>query len=98
MVEKNKNYSNKNSIKHIVSAIGVTAMLAATVCSLVEHMDKEGQRLITALQPVYTSTGQSLSADTLNDDQFRRAGKEEIHHSSATYGAVKRSASVAGAV
>ena len=97
MANKNKKTIQSPNVESIVSAIGTTAMLAATVFGVTEHMHKEGNHHAVATQPGHVSMSQTVAADSF-DVQFRRSGKEEIHHGGATYGAVKRSASVSGAV
>jgi hypothetical protein len=96
MVNKNKNHTQNIEVNQIASIVGTTAMLAATFCGLIEHMDHESHRLLTAIRPTYASVAQVINADVGSESQIRRAGREEIHHSSATYGTIKRTESVSG--
>lgn len=98
MVHKNKNHIETSSpVNNIYAAVGMFAMAAATTLGVVGHMQHDSHKVIAALEPVYAhSTAAHISE--INSEELRRPGKEEIHHSSATYGAAKRSPSVSGAV
>ena len=79
-----------------IAQLGMTAMIIATVAAAGEAATHEGQRMLAALQ-LQSSYATAIQSTQASDPELRRSGsKEEIHNASATYGAVKRSASVAG--
>lgn len=97
---KNKNIFSIERAERMVSHLGMTVMLAATVVSMVEIAHRESSRLVATLQPAYALSGQH--ADLPNqighgDEQSRRS-KEEIRHTSATYGEMRRQHVIAGTV
>lgn len=102
MVTKNKNAQPKK-LARIISHVGMTVVALATVLNLTELASREGHQLAATLQPAYAAASPD-SGNTQNDKQtvqsyeMRRSGREEIRHSSATYGAATRSHSISGSV
>lgn len=102
MAYKNKNHTNNisDSISTAATHLGVAAMLMATVAATAETAIHEGQKMAAILQPqaVYASATEHIELQP--GHELRRAGgtKEEIHHSSASYGSMKRSPSVSGSL
>ncbi len=100
MVNKNKQKPIKNISERvsIISAqVGLAALLMAAVATTAEATIHEGHKLAAILShPIYSSS--SAHADQTVGHELRRSGgpKEEIGHSSASYGSMRRSASVAG--
>lgn len=90
MVKQNKN--NHSNIETIASNLGMAVVALAAVLHVAE-LPHEGDRYQTAtLQPTYVT---SQSADT-HSEEMRRSGREEVRHSSATFGAIMRSHPTAG--
>ncbi len=94
MVFKNKN-KTLSTFETFASHIGVSVMLLATMISMAELAEREGHRAVATLQPAYAYSGQNNGFQGHGDEQLRR-GKEEIHHSAASYGAFRRSHFISG--
>ena len=75
-------------------------MVMATVAATAEAAIHEGQKLAAALQTQTSYASIQDHAPLQAGHEIRRAGgpKEEIQHSSASYGSMKRSASVSGSL
>lgn len=97
MVKQNKN-SKLEKYHKVTRRLGLAVMALATVFSMAELTDREGHQLAVALQPSYAYANQNLDSNEQGNQasEQRRSGKEEIRHSSATYGTVMRSHSVSG--
>jgi hypothetical protein len=94
MVSKNKNNTSSiYNLESVASHLGLAVMMLATVASISELPHREGGHSEAVLQPAYSATLQTHS-----DEQMRRGGKEEVRHTSASYGAVMRSHFVAGSL
>lgn len=110
MVLKNKNtISTIETVSRVITHLGFAAMFAATVVGMADLAERESHKAIAVLQPqpVYAFASelaentQAISHENAKSEEgsnpmLRRAGKEETHHTSATYGSVRRSHSVAG--
>lgn len=95
MLEKNKNEQSKLTV--VAENIGMTVLALATVINMAELSGHEGHNMFGFLQPAYASVGQqSVIQD--QSSELRRGGREEIRHTSASYGAVMRSHSITGSL
>lgn len=92
MVEKTKNYPS--NIESIVSSIGMTVITVATMLHVAELPHSNEPKMTGTLQPVYASAQPAESQ--AHSEDARRSGREEVRHSSATFGAVMRSHPTAG--
>jgi hypothetical protein len=97
MVKQNKNTTIER-LETIMSHVGMAVMTMATMASMTELAHREGSHLTATLQPAYATNQITANDPGQNDDQFRRGGREEIRHTSATYGSAMRSHSVTGSL
>jgi hypothetical protein len=94
MVEKNKN-NTTSKMGQAATHASLAVMVVATLISMTELASREGHRVVGVLQPSYAYVGQNVDFQG-HGDEIARRGKEEIRHTSASYGAVMRSHSVSG--
>ena len=94
MDQKNKNIQTKR-FETFIENFGLGVIALATVINMAELSGKEGSRLFGIMQPAYAIVGQSEEIQN-QSNELRRSGKEEIRHTSATYGAFVRSQPTAG--
>ncbi|HEX8227595.1 MAG TPA: hypothetical protein VF572_07045 [Candidatus Saccharimonadales bacterium] len=96
MVENNTN-TTIEKVCNIGAHVGVAVMMGATLTGMLESAYHEGHRMAMTLQPVYSSVSHGPAAGEQGNEMMRRTGgKEEIRHTSATFGAVMRTHFVAG--
>jgi hypothetical protein len=97
MVDKNKN-NQPSKLQSIVSHIGFTVLAAATIVNMFELADREGRHAVGALQPnfAYATIQNPLNEAGNQGNDLRRSAREEISHTSATFGVVQRSPSTTG--
>lgn len=79
-----------------MSHVGMAVMTMATMASMTELAHREGSHLIATLQPAYVMNNDNTGDAGQGDEQLRRSGREEIRHTSASYGSAMRSHSVTG--
>lgn len=94
MVQKNQN-TLTSLASTALSHVGLTVMFAGALINMAELAEREGSRVAVALQPNYAFATQPVEGQGNNDEMTRRA-KEEIGHTSTSYGSVRRSHSIAG--
>ncbi len=97
MVFQNKN-SKCISIENILSHTGMLVMAGAIILSMAETAEREGLRVMATLQPSYATVQPGSDLAGHSDEQLRRGGKEEIRHTSATYGAIMKQHGISGTV
>jgi hypothetical protein len=107
-MKTNTTILNLSTVTKAVSHLGFAAMLVATVVGMADLAEREGQKAMAVLQnqPAYAyaadtssaSHGAQTQSGQQEEPMLRRAGKEEIHHASATYGSARRSPSVTGSL
>jgi hypothetical protein len=99
MVFKNKQKIIDN-IETFAGHSGMVVMTLAVLISMAELAEREGHRVVVTLQPAYAIAhhGAQDNGLTGHGDEQARRGKEEIRHTSATYGAVMRSSAISGTV
>lgn len=96
MLEKNKN-TPIDHLERAASYAGMAVMLVATLVSVTELAEREGHRVAQILQPSYAHVGQNVDHQAQGGELVQR-GKEEIRHTSASYGTAMRSASIPGSL
>ena len=94
-LDKNKNI-NSDRLEKIVAHVGLTVVALATVLNMADTAEHVGRQLVVSLQPNYAAVSTPGSDPTGQSTEFRRGGKEEVRHSSATFGAVKMSHAISG--
>ena len=97
MVKQNKNKTIE-TLEQVGSHIGVAVMLVAVGAGIIEFAEKEAHRVTATLQPAYSMSAAHHDVPGQGEQQIRRSGKEEIRHTSASYGALMRTNSVSGPV
>jgi hypothetical protein len=109
MVNKNKNHTEEiiEKVQNAANHVGLSAMVIATALTMAELEHKRASHEVVgnvALQPAYAmaedpnSRGAGQHADWQQqvNHELRGGRKEEIRHTSATYGQYLRSHSVSG--
>lgn len=94
MVHKNKNHTkiSVERLHHIADIAGMVIVSFATVLNMVELAEHEGRQIVSFMQPHYAMAAATDEQGT----ELRRSGREEIRHTSATYGAIMRSHPTSG--
>jgi len=100
MVNKNKNNQDQNSESLAHTAAEHIGMLAVGVAAVINvaglaHLSQD-QHTTAVLQPLY-AVSQAQESETASEE-LRRPGREEIRHSSASFGAFQRSPNTAGTI
>ena len=97
-MSKNKNDKNQFDLEPLVARIGLTAMSIATLAGLVEVHETRQPKLVNQLQPAYayaTENNQMTEPGTYHETIMRRE-KDEIKHTTVSYGVTMRSHPVTG--
>ena len=94
MVQKNKK-TQKQKFETFIENFGLGVIDLATVINMAELSGKEGSRMLGIIEPAYVAVGR-LGVVQNQTNELRRSGKEEIRHTSATYGVFVRSQPTAG--
>lgn len=98
MVTKNKN-TTVQTFKSAVTHAGFAVMALATVLSITELADKQGHKAVAVLQPQLSYAVADDNQNRLHaqhSEELRRGAKEEIRHTSASYGVQMRDNYVSG--
>jgi hypothetical protein len=101
MANKTKSQSDTtiDNIKTAVSHVGFAAMTLATMVSMVELSERTGHKTVAVLQPApsyVVADNYTENAGGGMHEELRRGAKEEIRHTSASYGVQMKQDYVSG--